>query len=73
MDAGRGGNAMTKNQIKQELRRSACEDKHPVGGLILCAYPAFVEMNKWLRYKRQFYRLNVTQQRVFMLFVAEAL
>ena len=64
---------MNKQQIKAELRRSACEEKYPIAYLVLSANSAFVELNKYLSYKRHLYKLNLTQRRIFLLLVSEAI
>lgn len=61
---------MNKEQIKAELRRSACEDENPLYQLRSEAYLATWELripSEKLGY------LNQTERRIFFLIVAEAL
>lgn len=59
---------MNKNQIKAELRRSACEDARP---WIKMHDAAFAECEKYVGYS-DFAWTDITS-RIFILLVAEAL
>ncbi len=61
---------MNKEQIKAELRRSACEDENPLYELGTEAYIATLELR--IPSERLGY-LNQTERRIFFLIVAEAL
>lgn len=62
---------MNKQQIKAELRRSACEDENPNFGLQNLAVDEVVYWSDWPRVG--FQSLTTDDLRTFMLFVAEAL
>ena len=60
---------MTTDQIKAELRRSACEDDYPWSDMVEDAYWVVRDF----REPGQVFYGASTQTRVFMLLVAEAL
>ena len=62
---------MTKNQIKQELRRSACEDENPHFDVAWQAYLEAVICSDWPRKPVRFNKSD--DHRTFFLLVAEAL
>jgi len=61
---------MTRDQIKAELRRSACEDKDP---FFECANKAFHAFMEWKVLGYDSIPWSVTNDRMIMLLVAEAL
>lgn len=62
---------MTTDQIRAELRRSACEDVYPFWD-VHCH--AFDELTRWKAgYKEPFQDLSDSGQRMFFLLVAEAM
>ena len=61
---------MTSDQIKAELRRSACEDAEPFWRLNQKAFGAACE---WKIDGQQMHLVGVVHQRMFLLLVAEAL
>lgn len=61
---------MNKEQIKRELRRSACEDADP---WLRCRVSAFERAQKWLDEDRFLCELSFDDLRTFYLLVAEAL
>jgi len=62
---------MNKQQIKAELRRSACEDKNPYDE---CIFTAFEEVCKWKDIGNEYLAsVSAEEVRTFFLLVAEAL
>ena len=64
---------MTKNQIRAELRRSACEDDMPWDGVQIWAW---FPMEKYLVHGENMLkvaRVSYDDQRIFFLLVAEAM
>lgn len=63
---------MTKDEIKAELRRSACEDVDPFCTLVMYA---FNEMVTWRDFDKgeSFFYMSTNDIRTFFLLVAEAL
>jgi len=63
---------MTKYQIKQELRRSACEDSLPWKGVAEDAYEEAVKFLSKSEWKWSLWK-DVSVEQNFFLLVAEAL
>ena len=61
---------MTKKEIRAELRRSACEDKDPWGGV---GVSAFNEACDWRSGHKSMFSLGKDNLRIFFLLVAEAM
>ena len=62
---------MNKDEIKKELRRSACEDENPYDQAKLSAFLEVVYWSDWPMRSARF--LYPDEMRTFFLIVAEAL